>query len=329
MREPKGEYTAGSVRKPRILGINSINFLAAAHMVALSKIPDVIAIETENLSDLRIRDAEALKITDRDEINDEVLGGFPNLRFVLTTSKGFDHVDLAACSNRGVLVSNLADYATISAAEHALGLMMAVSRKTVQAVRSMEQGRWEQVEPVLRGFDLYGKKLGIIGFGRIGQRLATIAEPLGMEISSADIVDDDVEKTRARRAQLLKESDIISLHVTLTKPPHPFATKHLIGRREIDLMKGGVIIVNTSRGQVIDEHALVSGLSEGKIGGAGLDVYEVEPLELNHPLREFPNVVLTPHLGAQTYEARVRASEESFRAIDGYFRGKLINLVNG
>lgn len=329
MRESNSKSTAGLVRKPRILGINSINFLSPKHMAALQQLPDVEIVETKNLSDSRIKGAEALKITDRDGINNKVLESFPNLHFILTTSKGFDHVDLAACSDRGVLVSNLADYATISAAEHTLGLMIAVSRKIVQADRSVEQGRWEQVEPTLRGFDLYQKRLGIIGFGRIGQRLATIAEPLGMVVRSADIVDDDVEETRARREQLLKESDVISLHVTLTRQPYPFATEHLIGTREVDLMKSGAIIVNTSRGPVIDEHALVCGLREGKIGGVGLDVYEVEPLELNHSLREFPNVVLTPHIGAQTYEARERASEESFRAIDGYFRGKPINLVNG
>lgn len=269
-----------------------------------------------DFSDPKGKVGKALMIGGDDRLNNHDLSQFPTLGFVLTASVGFNHIDLDECSRRGILVSHCPDYATIAVAEHTLGLMLAVSKRIVEADRSMREGEWGHLE--FRGTELYGKKLGIIGFGRIGRRVAAISEPLGMDITTVDI-----DATYEERERLLRESDIISLHVPLDS-----STKHMIGRRQIEMMKNGVIIINTARGPVLDQESLIQGLVDGRVGGAGLDVYEKEPLEPVNVLRKLKNVVLTPHAAAVTHEARARVARECFEILFGYFTGAQINYVN-
>lgn len=298
------------------LSIVRINFLSPQRMKDLQEVPGLSVKQAKDLTDPAIADSNLLKLTSEDQVGVGTLRSFPNLRFILTASVGTDHIDLESCRANGVLVSHIPEYATISVAEHTIGLMLGVSRRIPEADRNMRAGSWEHLE--FRGFDLRGKQLGIIGYGRIGRTVAPIAQSFGMKVTQVD-----VDSTNDEREELLNESDVITLHVPLTE-----STRHMIGAKQIDMMKRGVVIINTSRGQVIEELALVDGLSSGKVGGVGLDVYEEEPLRPESKLRGFENAVLTPHSASQTHEARVRAAEECYQAIQGFLSGKPVNIAN-
>jgi glyoxylate reductase len=244
-----------------------------------------------------------------DRIDDELLDAAgPGLRGVSNVAVGFDNVDLAACARRGVVVTNTPGVLDDATADITFGLILAAVRRLGEGERLIRSGQsWKWGMSFMLGHDLRGARLGIIGLGGIGSRVAHRGRAFGMEIAYTSRNESpyaaELEATRLDLDELLATSDVVSLHAPLTPQ-----TRHLIGARELALMKPTATLVNTSRGAVVDEAALATALQEGVINAAGLDVFENEPLVLP-ALLELENVVLIPHLGSATVETRAAMAE--------------------
>ena len=269
-----------------------------------------------------VREADALIVRSKPVVTRRVIEAGEKLKVIGRAGVGLDNIDLESAREKGVEVINTPGAPTRSVAELAIGLMLAVVRRIAYADRRMREGKWVKKECM--GFELYGKTLGIIGFGRIGREVARIAHHgFGMKIIYYDVVKAPEEVVRELDAQymdldeLLRRADIVSIHVPLLP-----STRHLINEGRLRIMKKTAILINTSRGGVVDTNALVKALREGWIAGAGLDVYETEPLPENHPLTKLDNVVLTPHIGSTTWEAQERAGIQVVEKIIEYFREK-------
>jgi phosphoglycerate dehydrogenase-like enzyme len=237
----------------------------------------------------------------------------PKLKLVQLLSAGYDNVDLEAARRAKVPLSNNGGANAISVSEHAIMLMLTVARKVIWQHGSVSGGRWRGNGPAPRMYELHDKTLGIVGFGTIGKKVARLAKPFGMHVQYFDIArlsegeaDAHGVKFRLLR-ELLRTSDIVSLHVPLND-----STRHLIGKEELELMKPHAILVNTSRGPVIDEVALHAHLAAGKIFGAGLDVFDQEPPPSNNPLFRLDNVVLTAHFAGPTWDNHVARFRNAF-----------------
>ena len=238
------------------------------------------------------RDGLMTMLTDR--IDDELIDAAgPRLRVVANYAAGYDNVDLEACTRRGVLVSNTPDVLTPAVAELTVALVLAVLRRVAEGDRLIRRREpWIWGPNMMLGASLAGKTLGLVGYGRIARQVEALARALGMEV---------VHSTRTAGLplrELLETADVVSLHVPLSEE-----TRHLIDRRALSLMKPTAVLVNTSRGPIIDEAALAGALESGEIAGAALDVFEREP-EVEERLLSLENVVLTPHLGSATLETR-------------------------
>ncbi len=237
----------------------------------------------------------------------------PNLKLIQLLSAGYDNVDLAAARRAKVPVANNGGANAISVAEHAMMLMLTTARRVIWQHASVSGGRWRGNGPTPTMYELYDKTLGIIGLGNIGKKVARRAQAFGMRVEYFDIkrLTEDEEDNLGVKFRLLKEllrrSDFISLHVPLNA-----ATKHLIGAEELALMKPSAIIVNTSRGPVIDEKALHATLAAHKIFAAGLDVFDQEPPPTNNPLFTLDNVVLTAHFAGPTSDNHTARFRNAF-----------------
>src|SRR5215467_11170777 len=257
------------------------------------------------------------------KMSDDFYRGAPHLRLVQLLSAGYDSVDLEAARRAKVPVANNGGANAIAVAEHALLLMLAVSRKVIWQHGSVSAGRWRGNGPVPRMYELYNKTLGIVGLGTIGKKVARLARAFGMRVHYYDIVrlSEDQEDALGVKFRLLREllrsSDVVSLHVPLND-----STRHLIGRQELELMKPSAILVNTSRGPVIDEVALTAHLAAGKIFGAGLDVFDQEPPPANNPLFKLDNVVLTAHFAGPTWDNHVARFRNAFDNVQRVARGE-------
>lgn len=247
----------------------------------------------------------------------------PNLRLVQLLSAGYDAVDLEAARAAGVPVCNNGGANAISVAEHAIMLMLTVSRRVVWQHASVSGGRWRGNGPAPAMYELHDKTLGIIGLGTIGKKVARLARAFGMKIVYTDVrrLTEDEEDAIGVKFRLLKEllsvSDFVSLNVPLNA-----STRHMIGAGELALMKPTAILVNTSRGPVIDEPALTKVLSEGRIFGAGLDVFDQEPPPASNPLLQLDNVVLTAHFAGPTSDNHVARFRNAFDNIQRMVRGE-------
>lgn len=271
--------------------------------------------------------AVALLVRSETQVTDAVLGNAPRLKFVGRAGMGVDNIDVAAATRRGVTVMNTPGANTVSAAEHAIGLMLALARRIPRAAESMRKGEWDRKR--FAGTELHGKVLGLVGLGRIGSHVAGIARAFGMRVVAHDPF---LSESRAKDLgaeltgldDLLARADVISLHVALTDK-----TRHMMDARRLALMKPKAVLINTARGGLIDDAALVTALKEKRIGGAGLDVFEPEPLPADSPYRSLDNVVLTPHLAASTSEAQERTSVEICGAVrDAITKGEVRGAVN-
>ncbi|MEM2768019.1 MAG: phosphoserine phosphatase SerB [Candidatus Bathyarchaeia archaeon] len=251
-------------------------------------------------------DCDVLIVRSRTRVTKEIIDFGKNLKVIARAGAGVDNIDVEYAEKKGIKVICASDAVANSVAELTMGLMLSIVRQIPHADHEMKNGRWVKSE--IEGCELRGKTLGIVGFGRIGQRVAQLARAFGMKILVYDLNKPSENIFRELGAQLvsfdelLGKSDIITLHVPLTSQ-----TYHMIGRDEIGKMKNGVYIINTSRGSVVDEEALFEALKVGKIAGAALDVYEKEPPN-GRSIVELKNVVCTPHIGAQTVEAQKEAS---------------------
>lgn len=250
------------------------------------------------------RDAEAM-ILALEIIDDHVLKYFPKLKIIARYGVGYDTVDVEACTRRGIYVTYTPGILSHAVAELTIGLILCLSRRLIQADNYVRTEWAKPEKPIFPiGIDLYGKTLGIVGLGRIGCEVALRAKAFNMKIIYNDVerkyeAEEVLEAKYADLETLLRGSDFVSIHVPLTPQ-----TRGLISERELRLMKRTAYLINTSRGPVIDEDALCRALKEGWIAGAGLDVFSREPLPSNSPLIGMENVVLAPHVGTYTREAR-------------------------
>ena len=250
-----------------------------------------------------IPDFDGIIIRSATNVTKEVIGAANNLKVIGRAGIGLDNVDRDAAKERGIKVVNTPTATSISVAELALGMMFSAARRIPQASVSTKSSKWEKKK--FKGFELYGKKLGIIGIGRIGSEMAKRAKALGIEVIAydpyvktsdyANIVDLDT---------LLKESDYISLHI-----PKTSETEHILDKTAFDKMKEGVVIINCARGGVVDENALYDAINDGKVRIACVDVFESEPAKDNK-LFDLEQVIVTPHIGAQTKEGQTRAGTQ-------------------
>jgi len=262
-------------------------------------------------SELQAHQVDVLCPQLRDPIDGTVLdAGLPRLRCVAVYAVGYDNVDVDAATKRGIAVANTPGVLTDATADCAFGLILATARRLCEGDHEMRSGRYTGWEPTyLLGLELHGAQLGIVGFGRIGQAVARRALAFSMRVVFHDSTDppiaEDLRSTTRRVGmdELIANSDVISLHTPLNDETH-----HLFGEPALRRMKNTAVLVNTSRGPVIDEAALVRALREGWIAGAGLDVYEREP-ELAPGLAECRNAVLSPHLGSATVRTRSAMAE--------------------
>jgi D-3-phosphoglycerate dehydrogenase len=272
----------------------------------------------------RIKDADVvINIRSSVQFPRNVLVASPHLKLLSVWGTGVDHVDLAAAAELDITVANTPGYGAPYVSEHALTLALAVSRQIVSNDRRIRAGGWTA------GFidELYNKTLGVVGTGAIGRRMIQLGQGIGMKVIAWTF-----NPTPQRAAEygvefleleeLLRRSDVVSLHVALTPQ-----TQGFIGRERLALMKPTAILVNVARGAVVDEAALLEALQDGMIAGAGLDVFEAEPLPAGHPFTELDNVVLSPHAGSMAYNGTMRGLEMSIENLEGFAAGHPVNIV--
>ncbi len=251
--------------------------------------------------------ADAMAVTLTDRVDEELLQRAPRLKVVAVYAVGYDNVDVAAASRRGIVVTNTPEALTEATADLTWALILAVARRIPEAERLVREGRWEGWAPTqVLGTDIFGKTLGIIGMGRIGRAVARRATGFRMNVlyHNPHPLAPDVDRALWVRSvsltQLLQDADIITIHGPLNG-----STRGMIGKAEIALIRRTAYLINTARGAIVDEPALIEALEQGRLAGAGLDVYPEEP-RVDPRLLALPNVVLLPHIGSATRETRVK-----------------------
>lgn len=290
-------------------------------------------------------DTKVLSVFVGSTVDKAVMDKLPQLKFITTRSTGFDHIDLAVAKERGIAVSNVPFYGENTVAEHAMALLLALSRKLPQSFARIEDAQFNYEG--LRGWDLKGKKMGIVGGGHIGMNLARMAKGFGMEVAVFDINEvpdlaDEIGFAYVPLEGLLATADVISLHLPLNDH-----TAHILNAESFSKMKKGVYLINTARGGLIDTNALVVALKSGQVAGAGLDVLEgeeflKEEMELigkveykeqlltileDHVLMEMENVIVTPHNAFNSQEAVERILAATAENIIGFNSGSVQNQV--
>lgn len=267
--------------------------------------------------------ASAILSTVTEAVDAELLDAAGDaLKVVANMAVGYDNVDVDAATERGVAVTNTPGVLDETTADTAFMLLLAAARRLGEAERLLRSGGWDAWGPMqLTGPDVYGKKLGIVGFGRIGQAVARRAKGFGMQVfydarSRKEEAERELDARRMGLEELLRGCDFVSVHTPLTGE-----TRHLIGAAELDLMKPEAVLINTSRGPVVDEEALAEALAERRIFAAGLDVYEEEP-KVNPKLLELENVVLAPHIGSASIETRSAMAELAAKNLVAVLRGE-------
>jgi D-3-phosphoglycerate dehydrogenase / 2-oxoglutarate reductase len=275
-----------------------------------------------------IKDYDALLVRSQTKVTERVITAASRLQVIGRAGVGVDNIDVAAATRRGILVINAPDGNTMSAAEHTFAMLISLSRHIPAANQSIRNGKWDRKSFV--GVELRGKTLAILGMGRIGTEVAIRAKGFQMRVVGYDpFLTEERAKTLGVERMTLQDAiacaDFITVHTPLTKE-----TRHLISFDAFSRMKKGVRIVNCARGGIIDETALLGAIKEGIVAGAALDVFEEEPILQDHPLLAFPNVVVTPHLGASTVEAQINVaidvSEEVGRILQGLPFHTAVNL---
>lgn len=289
------------------------------HVRKLKKLGEVVIyndVPDEKEGIKRIKDADII-IDNWYEMPANVIASASKLKMICVAATGYEWVDLDETRKRNIFVSNSPGYSTEAVAEHTIGLLLHSIRKASEAEREIVNGKWAPTK--FKGKELREKTLGVIGYGSIGRRVAEIAEN-GFDMK---ILYVNTQSSRVDFEKLLKDSDFISINAPLTEK-----TKGMISKKEFDLMKKGVSIVNTGRGAIIDEESFVKTLGSGKVFAAGLDVFSNEPINKDSPFLKFVNVTLTPHIGFNTEESEYRLSEIIVNNIENFVQGHPINVVS-
>ncbi len=284
--------------------------------------------------------ADVVSVFVKSLVNPDVIDRLPNLKLVATRSMGYDHIDVAYAKTKNIRAVNVTTYASHPVAEFAFALLLNVSRRIYPAYHQLRDGTNFDIRG-LKGFNLFGKTLGVAGTGRIGKNVVAIAKGFGMNVIAADAMPDAAFAAAQGFAyvsmdELAEQSDIISIHIPYTKETH-----HIFDETMFARMKKGVILINTARGEVIDTHALIGALKNGTVWGAGLDVLEEERalhdemqeitshapgvdyelLAANHVLIDLPNVIVTPHIAFETTEAMQEITKVTAQSIGAFIAG--------
>jgi D-3-phosphoglycerate dehydrogenase / 2-oxoglutarate reductase len=275
-----------------------------------------------------IGDYDGLIVRSATKVNEALLAHAKNLKLVIRAGIGVDNIDVKACKARGIVVENTPRGNVVSAAEHAIALMLSIARQVPEASATTKRGVWEKSK--FMGTEITGKTLGIIGTGNIGGVVVDRAQGLKMKVVAFDPILT-AEKAKQMGVELVDldtlfaRADFITLHVPLLP-----ATQHIINDAAFAKMKKGVILVNAARGGLVDEDALLRAIEAGIVRGCALDVFAVEPVAADHPLLKREEIVVTPHLGASTFEAQVNVAVEAAEQMIAFFKdGTRINVIGG
>ena len=277
----------------------------------------------------RLKDADIL-VGNKNTITGEIMDACPNLKYIAVQATGYNVIDVAAAKERGIPVSNVPTYGTMAVAQHTMALLLEITNGVGHHSDAVHAGRW-QTSPDWCFWDhplmeLDGKTIGIIGFGKIGQQTGRLAKAFGMKVLAAGSRPTDEGRAIAEYVEvdeLLAKSDVISLHCPLF--PN---TKDIIRKENIDKMKDGVIILNSSRGGLVVEQDLADALASGKVYAAAVDVVSSEPMKDGNPLLTAPNCIITPHIAWAPKEARQRIMNTTAKNIEAFLSGNPINVVN-
>ncbi len=293
----------------RVLVTDAVALSGLGPLLDSSEI-EVVSIDDSSTAEFAsaLESADALIVRSATKVTAEMLGAAPALRAVGRAGVGVDNVDIPAATGQGIAVFNAPGGNTIAAAELTMGLMISVARHIPAADASLRSGSWDRA--AFKGFELRGKTLGLIGAGRIGSEVAVRCSAFGMGVLAYDPYlspqrADELGIELTTLDEVIERADFISIHVPLNDE-----TRGICGAGAMSRMKPSAFVVNASRGGVVDETALAEALHEGQIAGAALDVFDIEPLRADSPLRDAPNLVLTPHLGASTVEAQEGVATE-------------------
>jgi glyoxylate reductase len=310
--------------RPRVLATHSLFAAAREILQASCDVEYWTQPERPPREELvrRVKDKEGLVCLLTERVNEELLQAAPKLRIAANVAVGFDNIDVAVCTKRGVVATNTPGVLDETTADFAWTLLMAVARRLGEGEALARSGNWKGWDlDQLVGADVWGKTLGIVGFGRIGRAVAARAAGFQMKVIYTDAVRVPQEVEKGLKAEycdfnnLLAESDFISVHVPLLPE-----TRGLFDAPKFSRMKPTAFLINTSRGPVVDEAALVNALESGKIAGAGLDVYENEPFI--HPGLKRPNVVLAPHIASASLETRTKMACMAAENVTAIFKGQ-------
>jgi glycerate dehydrogenase len=270
-----------------------------------------------------------IAICNKVALRENTLSQLPELKLIAVAATGTDNVDLAFCRSHNIAVSNTRGYAVSSLPEHSLMLMLALRRNLIAYRDDVRAGRWQEAQKFClldhSISDLRGTVLGIVGFGTLGQAMGQLGSAIGMEVIVADRKQaTSIRQGRRSFADVLRLSDVLSLHCPLTEE-----TRDLIGVEELSLMKGDALLINTARGGLIDDHALLDALRSGRLGGAGIDVLRVEPPREGNPLLEadLPNLIVTPHNAWASRQAMQSLADQLVDNLEAFVRGEPRNLV--
>ncbi len=289
--------------------------IAPEALEELKKLGDVVYKTGMGPEELKkeIADADVAVVRSATKLRREILDAANKLKLIVRAGIGLDNIDLEAAKEKGIEVRNTPAATSISVAELVFAHMLAAARMLPMAYTSMKAHKWEK--KLFQGFELYGKTLGVIGFGRIGREVARRAVCFGMNVLWYDVVDveTDIKGRRVNLDELLSSSDFITVHVPLLPQ-----TKYMINGEAISRMKDGVVLVNAARGGVVEEKAVLDALESGKISFYCVDVFEKEPTD-NFALIDHPRVIPTPHIGASSREGQLRAGMEVVRIVREFF----------
>jgi len=277
-----------------------------------------------------VASAEGLLCLLTDKIDAQLMDKGPKLKVISNCAVGFDNIDIEAATKRGIVVGNTPGVLTETTADFAFALMMAAARRVAEGDRNVRAGKWKTWGPmILLGQDVFGSTLGIIGLGRIGAAVARRAKGFGMRIMYSDVIrqpqaEKELGLEYVEMGKLLAESDFITLHTNLTPE-----TQHLIGSEQFEKMKRNCILINTSRGPIVDNMALYEALRDGKIAYAALDVTEPEPIPIDHPLLTLDNIVIAPHIASASVTTRTKMGMMAAENLIAGLKGEpLPNPVN-